>query len=435
MHNNNKIGLALSGGGYRAAAFHLGVFKKLNELNILNCVDILSTISGGSIIGVYYLLHKDNFDEFYASFEKCLKTSTIKSILLSIRTLFTATAFILVILLIFYLNNDCFSSIAYTIVLTLIVLIFLYKIISFSDLVEKAYKKIFFGDKKLCDLPSQPRSAINATNLETGTQFTFSQNRMSDSSYENGAFKFKPVCFLNQNFPLSVAVAASTAVPGPFNPIKIHKKYFQNHNDYKARANPILVDGGVYDNQGIHKISSEMSQYNCNILICSDGSAPFKRSSLTINPLVILLRVSNVMMRRIRGLQMMLNVFYSSKSSIKEITYYALDWDYESCIKGFYKNLLAGKIRKGVIEKHKIPYELLANIKGKKSEIIQFIRDRINYNEIIKNGLNVNDIEYVANIGTNLKALSDKEISLLTKHSSVLTEIQIKLYCPSLIFK
>ncbi len=31
-----KIGLALSGGGYRAAAFHLGVFRKLNTLKILH---------------------------------------------------------------------------------------------------------------------------------------------------------------------------------------------------------------------------------------------------------------------------------------------------------------------------------------------------------------------------------------------------------------
>ena len=54
-----KIGLALSGGGYRAAAFHLGVLKKLKELNILDKIDIISTVSGGSIIGAYYLLNKD----------------------------------------------------------------------------------------------------------------------------------------------------------------------------------------------------------------------------------------------------------------------------------------------------------------------------------------------------------------------------------------
>jgi NTE family protein len=275
--------------------------------------------------------------------------------------------------------------------------------------------------------------AINATNLETGTQFTFSKNRMYDSSYENGEYKSKPVIFTNENFPLSVAVAASTAVPGPFNPIKIYKKHFKNKEEYKIRAHPTLVDGGVYDNQGIHKISSVNSIYNCDVLICSDGSSPFKRKSLTINPLVILLRVSTVMMRRIRGLQMMLNVFYQGKSSIKEITYYALDWSYENCLKGFYKNMLAGKIRDGIVEKFNIPQEILKNKKDKKNEIIAFLKSAIKYNDITKDCLFSDEIEFVSKIGTNLRALSSKEIDLLTRHAAILTEIQVRLYCPSLI--
>ena len=42
MVDNKKIGLALSGGGFRAAAFHLGVFRKLNELGILSNIDFIS---------------------------------------------------------------------------------------------------------------------------------------------------------------------------------------------------------------------------------------------------------------------------------------------------------------------------------------------------------------------------------------------------------
>jgi NTE family protein len=433
MLNNNKIGLALSGGGYRAAAFHLGVFKKLKELNILNNIHVLSTISGGSIIGVYYLLHKDNFNDFYTSFIKCLKTSTISKILTSARAVLTFLIFILIIFIIFYLNKEWYSSIAYTLIYSLLTLFFIYKIISFSDLVEKAYNKIFFGNKKLVDLPDNPIAAINATNLETGTQFTFSKNKMSDSSYRYPKDNGKPIEFICESFPLSVAVAASTAVPGPFNPIIIKKKYYKNENDYKARANPILVDGGVYDNQGIHKITTENTEYSCDIIICSDGSAPFKRKSLTINPLPILLRVSGVMMRRVRGLQMMLNVFYSSNKSIKEVTYYALDWNYENCIKGYYNNLLADKIRKDVSEYHNIPEEMINNTNNNETEIIEYLKDKIKYNDIIKNCLTNDEIEYVSDIGTNLRALSDKTIELLTRHASILTEIQIRLYCPSIL--
>lgn len=43
-----RIGLALSGGGFRAAAFHLGVFRKLHEAGLLWKLDLLSCVSGGS---------------------------------------------------------------------------------------------------------------------------------------------------------------------------------------------------------------------------------------------------------------------------------------------------------------------------------------------------------------------------------------------------
>ena len=46
-----RIGLALSGGGFRAAAFHLGVFRKLESLGLLWKIDLLSCVSGGSIAG------------------------------------------------------------------------------------------------------------------------------------------------------------------------------------------------------------------------------------------------------------------------------------------------------------------------------------------------------------------------------------------------
>lgn len=51
-----RLGLALSGGGFRAAAFHLGVLKRLEELRILPRLKVLSCVSGGSITGSLYAL-------------------------------------------------------------------------------------------------------------------------------------------------------------------------------------------------------------------------------------------------------------------------------------------------------------------------------------------------------------------------------------------
>jgi len=51
-----SIGLAFSGGGYRASGFHLGVLDMLGRLQLLDRVKGLSTVSGGTITGAYYVL-------------------------------------------------------------------------------------------------------------------------------------------------------------------------------------------------------------------------------------------------------------------------------------------------------------------------------------------------------------------------------------------
>ncbi len=50
-----KLGLALSGGGFRASLFHIGVFRRLAELDLLRDLSIISAVSGGSIVAAHYL--------------------------------------------------------------------------------------------------------------------------------------------------------------------------------------------------------------------------------------------------------------------------------------------------------------------------------------------------------------------------------------------
>ncbi len=52
-----KLGLALSGGGFRASFFHLGVLAQMAMQGLLRRVEVISTVSGGSIIGALYYLH------------------------------------------------------------------------------------------------------------------------------------------------------------------------------------------------------------------------------------------------------------------------------------------------------------------------------------------------------------------------------------------
>ncbi|MFT5764827.1 MAG: hypothetical protein ACI8X3_002259, partial [Saprospiraceae bacterium] len=65
---SGKVGLALSGGGFRAAFYHIGVLAKMAEFDLLKHVEVISCVSGGSIIGAYYylkliLLYEEKKDE------------------------------------------------------------------------------------------------------------------------------------------------------------------------------------------------------------------------------------------------------------------------------------------------------------------------------------------------------------------------------------
>jgi hypothetical protein len=50
LEDSRRIGLALSGGGIRAAVFHLGVLRRLASEHLLENVSAISTVSGGSLI-------------------------------------------------------------------------------------------------------------------------------------------------------------------------------------------------------------------------------------------------------------------------------------------------------------------------------------------------------------------------------------------------
>lgn len=69
-----KIGLALSGGGSRAIAFHLGCLRALRRLGLLDQVVVLSTVSGGSVIGACFHAYHGEFTSFEAKFVTCSPT-------------------------------------------------------------------------------------------------------------------------------------------------------------------------------------------------------------------------------------------------------------------------------------------------------------------------------------------------------------------------
>lgn len=430
---NKRLGLALSGGGYRAAAFHLGTLRKLHEMNLLEKVDVISTISGGSIAGVYYALHKDNFDGFAGEFKKALRRSVLRRICCSPRFILTALGLILFLVAgswaLCWLDIASGWIVGFVFLCLLAIIVLQFRFINLTKMKIAAYQKIFFGDKQLKDLPDVPMMAINATNLETGTLWTYSKNKMGDSSYSFPKDGSKSIAFKGGDFPLAVAVASSTAVPVPFNPVKVSKRFFANPDDFE-RIDPSLIDGGLYDNQGIHKITQPNSSYHCDIIICSDASQPYEYKFTGKNSVGVLYRATDVMMRKIKSLQFIRDVYDSDR----EIAYFSLDWQYERSVLEFVKSEVNNKFGSALLSNHGV------NLREHKTDsgfdfqkIAAVVKQKIGFNGIVSSGLSQNEIEVLSRIKTNLTALSDQQITLLSRHAAVLTELHVKLYCPSLM--
>src|SRR3954471_15761726 len=65
----NRIGLALSGGGFRATMYHLGLVRFLRDAGILPNVTHITSVSGGSIIAAHLCLHWNRYNGSDSDFD------------------------------------------------------------------------------------------------------------------------------------------------------------------------------------------------------------------------------------------------------------------------------------------------------------------------------------------------------------------------------
>ncbi|MDM8560139.1 patatin-like phospholipase family protein [Candidatus Parabeggiatoa sp. HSG14] len=266
-----KIGLALSGGGFRASIFHMGVIRRLSELELLDKIDVISTVSGGSIVGAYYVLNKDKWDnikEIEAGFETGLKAD-LRGRGLTMSWAYHPLRFVKTL-------SSTYSR---------------------TNIMAEEYAKYFFGEKKLGELPNTPKLIINATSLNTGKIWKFQKELVGDDK-----FGFSPA----PNFPIKNAVAASSAVPGVFAPLILNKrdlKEMKINPSYKNVNSVNLCDGGVRDNLGLTSVFDE----KCDYILCSDASQQLED---TISPskyaVSVLLRSYNITMNAVKNLEIQL---------------------------------------------------------------------------------------------------------------------------------
>ena len=287
-----KLGLALSGGGFRAAFFHIGVLARLAERGRLRPIEVISTVSGGSIVGALYYLHVRDLlqakerpaDDDYVAIVERMEDDFLRATEANIRALATADL----------RKNFRMRKADY----------------SRSDRLGELYDELLYRpawNNPLFSAPPAPRTTpiemrellvqpaghdgpfhpekhnegrdapvpmllVNATSLNTGHNWRFEATAMGEPlrSHERWVEIDKNARYARThwdelsehqaNFPLGMAVAASACVPGLFHPLAV--------SDLFEGKRVQLVDGGVHDNQGVGGLFDS----DCTELIVSDAS-------------------------------------------------------------------------------------------------------------------------------------------------------------------
>jgi NTE family protein len=268
------IGIALSGGGFRAMLFHAGALIRLNELGLLSRAQRISSVSGGSITAGHLALSWEALgsagsDGAFANFKPVI----VEPILTFSRR-----------------KIDVVDALTGLLPWT-----------SAAEQVAESYEEHLFGKKTLQDTPEKPRFVFCATNLQTGVLWRFSREYAGD--YVVGRID-KPKIRVSQ------AVAASSAFPPVLSPLVLNlpdgsfedwpSESSRPVDDIAAfRSRIVLSDGGVYDNHGVEPI---IKRYLTNFV--SDGGAPFRRlSALETDWISQLKRIVDVTDNQVRALR------------------------------------------------------------------------------------------------------------------------------------
>ena len=287
-----KLGLALSGGGHRAAFFHIGVLACLAELGLLRLVQVISTVSGGSIVGALYYLHVKNLleakadaeitDADYVELVRQVEREYREAAARNVRGSGWANP----------LKNFQMALPSYT----------------RTDRVGELYEQRFYakawGDRPkrkgriaMRDLLISPKGVegsfdpdeanltrkapvpillLEATTLNTGHNWRFEAMYMGEPPRQGTTdqsaredvdknvilkrTKWDDLPEACRDFPLGGAVASSACFPGGFPPMIVPGLF----DDLTIE----LVDGGVHDNQGVEGLIDR----ECSHWILSDGS-------------------------------------------------------------------------------------------------------------------------------------------------------------------
>jgi predicted acylesterase/phospholipase RssA len=278
------IGLALSGGGFRATLFHLGVVRLLYETKLLARVKFIGAVSGGSILAAHLALRWDEYIGTEESFTKAAND------------------------LISFIQSDVRGRIIRRSILGWIILIPRFLLPrslrwTFGNLLQSQYKRLYKTSSltrvQLQHLRGENRPLIffNCTSLTTGSACYFGPDGFT--WYEKGEQR----TVKSDETPVAFSVAASSAFPPLFPPIEISADTLVcSHRDFDKPH--CLTDGGVYDNLGVNRLLERMGE--TSLLLVSDAEGDFdsefeKHFTSLISRNI---RASDLLMTRVSALQL-----------------------------------------------------------------------------------------------------------------------------------
>jgi predicted acylesterase/phospholipase RssA len=197
-----KIGLALSGGGFRASLYHLGLIRFLRDAGLLSQVSHITSVSGGSIMAAHLVLHWDRYNGSPSEFEAAAAE------------------------LLSFVRLDVRNRIVRRFLLTL-PLRWPRKLLGRSNrkltrtgLLEYHYERYLYGDKSLFELPEKPQLHLLATNLSEGCLCSFNRDGLLMVRRQpNGTVRLDHTHIGLAT--VAMAVAASSAFPGFFPPLEL----------------------------------------------------------------------------------------------------------------------------------------------------------------------------------------------------------------------
>ena len=292
------IGLCLSGGGYRAMLFHLGVVWRLAELGYLSSGDRtgkhgpigslqrVSAVSGGAIIAGVLGIAWDELDVDEDDLLDRFRDHVVKPV-----EAFASQTTVSI-------WSAAFSAILSTV----------------NKSVVRVYRRRLFGKKTRQDFPDSPRFVINATNLQSGALWRFSKPFTRD--WRVGEIK-------NPTDSIASVVGASSAFPPFLSPARFRydeSQYTPGSGNGLQKppftTRPTLADGGVYDNLGLETVFK-----NFQTIIVSNAGGEYKPKKKILGDWALQsYRVMNTIDNQVRSLRK--RVLISSLTSLEKYGVY-----------------------------------------------------------------------------------------------------------------